>query len=1176
MPKRSYLYPFFKLTQVIFSSIRCCKQLQKAVITVVIIQISMLSAAARVQTIDGIKIDLQLKDATLTESFRILENKSGIRLCFYQALVEKETKRITLNEKHIAVKEVLNTLLQNTQLRYWETPNCVVIEAKPAPPEPPGKLKGRIVEFETSQPLPGATVRIVERNQGMSASESGYYQFSLPPGTYTLEVSYIGYRTVTQRVQISTGKESTYDIKLQADNKLSEVVVQGRRGLSKAPVAFTSEQELLTEIRGARAIVSGISNEQITKTADRSAAEAVRRIAGITVTDNRFIEVRGMSQRYNLTYLNNNIAPSTELYNKAFAYDLLPTSIIDRMLVYKSPTAELFGDYAGGAVKIFTKDAQPVRHLEVGVLAAYREGTTFREMNAYKGGGMDWLGFDDGTRQLPAAFRNNLGNQTIAMLGNSRSAEAFSSQLQTGTRRAMPDMQLFANYFDNWKIGRTRLFSLTSVTFTNENRRLAVHNQTGNTERFMTDGNVNDGSFNRIAMVEQGINSGKLSALQNFTLRLSPQTSILFNNFFLNEGQSYAYDEISRLNTNSDVDKIAYTRDRTLTLGFQQRTVYSGNLGANHTFGKDSLYSSQLHFDIGYTYARQSIPDQRRIHMTGAFIPQDGYSSAHQAEKAGYRWRSAGSNLGSEDNLRLGMINRLFQQNDEKLYNLNAEYSFWIRKRLKLKAGTYHFFRDRLVNRRFFKVNRAGLTGTEVSFIESPDPRNDRFVSNNRELIEFGMQDLDEVWSARYFADDNSGLKIYDATSPIDRYVASEQNNAGYMMGDWQSPNKRFIVNAGFRLERNHIRLAGAIPVGPVAYGNFRAVIAEELKTTGLPSVNITFEPSRAWTFRTAYGRTVNRPEIREKAPFSDFDYQNNESIRGNINLRTAVIDNFDLRAEWYPQSGVRNEMISAGVFYKFLNDPIERVREQSSGFGGTTYPMVSFFNAEKAIVYGAEIEIRKNLSFIPGTFFRNLSFIGNGALIESKAYAVSADISISNGQSQFYIDPSLLSFNRRLQGQAAYVLNAGLYYENPGWGTKITVVHNVNGPRIYAASVINPELAENLQARREAGEGLGNAVNAYLSTRSNVVELPLHLLNVSFQQRLYDALQLRISIQNLLGQPNRLVEDNNSDYRYDKEVQAINPGQGGAPDRTYYTGDNIFRSFNMGRYYNLSFTYSF
>lgn len=1133
---------------------------------------------ARSQRLDQLKISLYLQNTGIKESLLAVEKQSKISFSLPDDLLDEYPDNISINAGEISVKEAIERILRHTNLTYRVLNNFVVIEEKPVP-QSPGSVRGRIVEFETSEPLPGASVRILERNIGMATDERGYYEFKgLPAGEYTLQVSFVSFSTVTQKIRVTAGKETVLDVKLQGDNTLGEVVVEGRVKFNKVPVAYTSDRQLLEEVRTLRAVVSGISNEQIVKTADRNAGEVMRRITGVTVTDERFIEVRGMNQRYNLTYLNGNIAPSTELYNRAFAYDLLPSSVIDRMLVYKSPTAELFGDYAGGAVKIITKDAKPVRHLEVGVQTGYREGTTFDDRLGYRGSGTDWLGFDDGMRRLPASFDNNLGNQAFGSMSNSAAAAAFTSDLQTGTLQAAPDLQVFANYFDNWRLGKGRLFNLTSVTYTNESRAVNQHNQMGNTYRYLTDGEINYAeSNNSISQVTQGQGTAKLSALQNLTYRLSPRTDILFKNFFMNEGQAYAYDEISRENTNPALDARTNGRDRTLTLGFQQRTVYSGNLGFLHKFGGDSVLASRLEFNAGYTYARQNVPDQRRLYFQSSFSTTEGAfpTWAWQSELPEYRWRAKGSNIGSEDALRNGMINRLFQQNHENLYNLSADYTLPLAGGVSLKAGTYHFFRDREVSRRFFKVNRAGLTGAEVSFSESPDPIWDRYGDNNRELIQFSVADLNQIWSPRYFSDDYSGLKIYDATSPVDRYVASEQYNAGYVMGDWVSPDERLILNAGVRVERNHIRLAGAVPVGNEANGNFKEVEAEELKTSVLPSLNISYAPSAAWTLRAAYGRTVNRPEIREKAPFRDFDYQNSESIRGNVGLTTAMIDNADLRVEWYPQSGGGNELISIGVFFKSLDNPIEKVRDQNTGFGGVSYPIISFFNANKAEIYGLEAEVRKSLAFLPGTLFRNLSFIGNAALIRSRAYINTADIGLNNnGERLFPVDPELLTFTRRLQGQADYVFNAGLYYENPGWGTKVTAVYNVNGPRVYAASILNPALADDLEARREDGDPFGGyygTVGAYLATRSNVVELPRHLLNASIQQRIYAALQLRISVQNLLDQSTRLIEDQDSDYRYDREYPVTNDN-----NEVYYQGDNIFRSFNTGRYYNISLTYSF
>src|SRR5690606_34103920 len=303
------------------------------------------------------KINLNQQDASIKDALLDVQKQSGVKIIYGESINGYPEVKITAKTDNITVREAIELILKKTNLQYEVTgTHVMIIERKtPKPTTNPngaagqgqqgsGTLKGRIVEFETSQPLPGASVNIVGTSIGGQSNESGYYTLTgVPVGNRTLEVSFIGYQTERISVNVNAGRETTYDVRLQGDdNLLEEIVVSTPRS------TFTSERQLIDEIKQSRTIISGISNEHISRLADRNMADVAKRITGVTVVDDRFIVVRGMAQRYNITYLNNNIAPSTEPYSRAFAFDLLPTHIVDKVIVNKSPVANLQGDYSGG------------------------------------------------------------------------------------------------------------------------------------------------------------------------------------------------------------------------------------------------------------------------------------------------------------------------------------------------------------------------------------------------------------------------------------------------------------------------------------------------------------------------------------------------------------------------------------------------------------------------------------------------------------------------------------------------------------------------------------------------------------------------------------------------------------------------------------------------------------
>ncbi len=112
---------------------------------------------------------------------------------------------------------------------------------------------------------------------------------------------------------------------------------------------------LINAIKESKLVVSGISAEQIVRLPDKDAAQVMQRVSGVTISDNRFVLVRGVPERYNQVMINNVIGPSTEIDRRSFSFDLIPAGAIDQMLMYKSGAAELPGDFAGGVIKLVTK-----------------------------------------------------------------------------------------------------------------------------------------------------------------------------------------------------------------------------------------------------------------------------------------------------------------------------------------------------------------------------------------------------------------------------------------------------------------------------------------------------------------------------------------------------------------------------------------------------------------------------------------------------------------------------------------------------------------------------------------------------------------------------------------------------------------------------------------------------
>ena len=202
-----------------------------------------------------------------------------------------------------------------------------------------------------------------------------------------------------------------------------------------------------------------------------------------------------------------------------------------------------------------------------------------------------------------------------------------------------------------------------------------------------------------------------------------------------------------------------------------------------------------------------------------------------------------------------------------------------------------------------------------------------------------------------------------------------------------------------------------------------------------MPSLNFTFSPTTKQSIRLSGSRTVARPEFREIAPFSFFDYEVNYAVNGNPDLKRSAILNGDIRYEWYPKGG---EAITIGGFYKHFDNPIELRLNPSSVLDRRNY---EYTNANSAYTVGAEFEVRKDLDFISQNLdafnvFANLTYIYSKVSLASTGAT------------------GTTTLNRPLQGQSPYLVNAGLQYNSKNTIWSGSLLYNRVGQRLALVGI--------------------------------------------------------------------------------------------------------------------------
>ncbi len=1116
------------------------------------------------------RITTDKKNVSPLNVLQEIEKQTSFRF-IYAKNINLEKPLVSLSFKEVDINTVLRELQNQTGLSFLV--NGSTISVKRENNATHGKISGTIVELENLQPMVGATIIVRETGAQSIAGNQGKYELSLPAGSYTLDVSFLGYDRQTVKIESQSGRENVYDITLQGisnagkENEIKEVVISGA-GKKRTPVAYSSVKQVLEEVKNSSVVISAISSEQINKSADRNAGEVVKKIAGVSVRDDKFIVIRGMNERYNLTYINDNVAPSTEIYSRAFALDLIPTRIIDRILVYKTPSPELLGDMTGGAVKIFTKNAKAVKSFDIELQQGYREGTTYNDMLTYKGGGTDFLGFDDGTRKLPDVVPK-YGDLNKARISQKDYVRGFNPTLTYGKKTALPMIQITANYYKSFKLWDKPLSMLSSLSYKNE----PIHLEFTRAQNIITYPEIFDSNSNMPVIYPTSIGSystenqntenAQISLLQNFTYALSKGHKIEFKNYLLQQGQNATILSTGFNNAgiyeNNVIDKNGIeptVYKRNIILSYTQRFLYNGNFSGIHDFKNEKHH---LTWNIGYTYNQLSIPDQRQIRMQNLFYNYT-LSPIGIAGDFEQNWIPQFRNISVEGEstggiVELGYISRAWTKNAENLYNFSGDYTFSPSEVVKFKAGAFQQFKRRSVYRRTYTINEGDLND-QGQVITAAIAGDGRYMDFNK--IFYRQQDLDKVWSDDYLRDDGSALKVYDRTSGADSYIATEQNNSFYAAVSFTPFSKKVDLYGGVRVENNIQKIGVGVgtenSVG--SGGSLVTPILVNLKSLEwLPSVNFSYRPSESWVLRASAGRTLNRPEFKEITPFREVDYLAGQYVSGNPNLAGSTAMNYDARFEYYPKANESGETISLGGFYKNIKNPIERSVISDLSISNML-SNITFLNADNAKVYGLELDIRKNFSFLGGDFFRNLSIAANAAYIHSEATMVLVAPNIFGDE-----HPTV---KRQLQGQSPYIINAGLYYEKPSSGTKLSVIFNQVGERIYAVGIGQPAHFEENGARNPGQRG-------------SLIELPRQQLDFSFSQRLMTGLQMKIGVQNILNTAIEMAEDSNFNYKYDKrnsETEA-KVNMNGRP-ALYINGDFISSSYKPGRVYTLSIVYNF
>ncbi len=884
-----------------------------------------------------------------------------------------------------------------------------------------GTISGSITDKDANNaPLPFANVQIKGTSIGTTSDENGKFTLQADAGSYVLVFSFLGYETVETAVKVKTGENVKITQALGSGNgvQLQDVVVAVQKRKN-------TESALLLEMKEAKQVISAISAEQMSKGTDGNAAQAIQRVPGVTINDGKFVMVRGLNERYNNVMVNNALAPSTEVDRRTFSFDLLLTNALEKMTISKTGAAYLPGDFSGGLINVTTSD-NFTEFTQLSFNVGFRNNTTFNDFYETEGSGTDFLGFDNGFRQLPSGFPKDSN-----VLNDNNQSVFYANQLPNNFNPIQNTAFLDSGI--GFSLGRKIDFKSGKI--------LSTINALSYSNKFQsylrnTNNYINDLLGSQTAQLQRDYddnyysNEVRLTFLSNWSLKINDNNKITFKNLYNQIGDSY-----STLRTGFDFDQRAGEDLRNYEFGYSGRRIYTGQFNGNHNFTN----KRNIQWVLGGNLINDILPDLRRFRtFRDQDSPNDPFAMIDPPSSNPFDTGRFFSEL-NEFSFNGGVdFKKEFERvkDEEELANI------------VVKAGAFADYKNRDFSARYFSYIIPGFISLE----------------RRNELVRLPLTEVFNPLNVNA----NNGWVFREGSNARDSYQANNLLMAGYVYGE--IPISKLLLTGGVRVEHNILELTGTSSV-------------KQPITSVLPSLNFSYTINDKNLLRLAYSRTVNRPEFREIAPFNFYNFQLDADVSGNELLTTATIDNFDLRYELYPEKG---ETVSLGLFYKNFDKPIENsllVRTQQRAF--------TFKNANSAMVYGAEVEIRKSMKNIfKEGFFSDLALNVNASYIFSEVDLGAASNDI------FSVRP--------LQGQSPYVINAALGYDNKDNGWSSNIIFNRFGDRIFSV-----------------GDQIFPAI----------FEVARNQLDFTIAKS-FKKMSLKLGISNLLDDKFRFYQDTNSDNK--------------------------------------------
>ncbi len=773
-------------------------------------------------------------------------------------------------------------------------------------------LEGHVLDESTGRPALHANLMLfrlaseqdtvgVQITGTFAMAPNGFYQLKAQPGLYRLLTTHIAYKAYEAHgLELVAGTKRELEIRLSgtAAFTLDRINVTAKR-------IRNTEAAVIQERRKSAAVSDAISAQQIKKTADSNAAEALKRVAGLSLVDGKFVYVRGMGERYSSTLVNATPVTSPEPNKRVLPMDLIPASLIDNMMIQKTWTPDMPEEFGGGVVQVRTLEFPGERTWSIKMGSGQTNDTTGETFLTYEGGATDFLGFDDGTRAIPDLIGEMAGHKPIRQAGVggdgftadeiAELGKSFNDIWTIDSKTAPPPYSGGFSFADKYEpFGATLGLSIGGL----------LDNKYNNTEAMITNFGGSETAVNSKYFANESVLKTTLGGVAGMTLRFDENTKIKLNTLLsrVTENETRTYEGL-----NNDHGIQLWNR----RLRYVEQEILFTTLAFDHTM--PSLLNSTFRWKASLATSKRDEPDRREYNYEKPIV--------EEGEEDDRPWVLSGR---SES---MGFT-RLFSTLDEDSRSFDGSWLFPVSLRGEAKS---------VITMGYFYSNRNRDVSTRRFAFKNP----------RRDVVDLTLP------PESLMVDENIGgttrtFKLQELTRASDAYEAGLERAGGYLVLDVPITRKLRAVGGARYVDWSLYAIANS----PFA------IIPEEVPESRietddwLPGANLVYALGNDTNVRVGYSYTMSRPDLREISPIESFDYNTNVPYKGSPDLKTVYLKNMDLRIEHF--IGL-DELLAFSLFHKDLKDPVFVTFANSSSGQLARRPT----NAKSGYVYGAELEMK-------------------------------------------------------------------------------------------------------------------------------------------------------------------------------------------------------------------------